>query len=187
MDGLLFGRMRRGRAAVAVAVVGVLAGVLVGCRDNEARPERAPLHVGDGDFTTSLAYEGDTVLTFADVDLCINSDETAELLSLTAIHATEGAKVSDFDVVTVPTGVFAEDARPLDQNSSWVSHERTVEAKCVDEGRPYLAIEVSKRVPRAEFPSFLLTYRAGGEEYEEPVELPVAVCSDLKSCDPPQP
>lgn len=156
------------------------------CTPGEERPpELGPLTVQDGDFTTAVAYQGKSVHSSADLGLCVEEGHAIELVSLTAVDATDGASVSDFDVVTVDSEASSDYPRRLGSINTWVSHERLVDEVC-GESIVSLAIELGKRTQIAVFPSFVLAYRAGGDEYEVPVEFPVTLCTDLDApyCEP---
>lgn len=179
-------RMRRGRVCTTVVVTLLGIGAPSACdTDEEPTPEPGPLTVQDGDFTTGVAYPANEVYSFAEVRLCADGGQMVDLLSLTPVGATEGASVSNFDVVTIEPEGFASNARPLDRIKSWSSQGRRVSEPCSARPSRYLAIEVRKRTEVASFASFVLTYRAGDDEYEVPVELPVNLCSDLdaRACD----
>ncbi len=168
--------------AALVLVVGMAA-----CSPDE-NPSRdtGPLTVQDGDFTTGVAYEGGEVHSSADVRLCVEDGLAVDLVSLTAVDPTDGASVSDFDAVTIDTGSFSDNARPLGRIRSWSSQERRVTEPCGDSGAPSLAIELRKSTAVASFPSFVLAYRVGEDEYELPVEFAITLCTDLdaRMCKP---
>lgn len=177
--------LTRTRAAAAT-LAGVLASTVVSCGGDDPGSAEAPLRLDDGKGTVAMAVEGDRVYTFADIHVCLESGGPAELLSLSAVGATSGGRVSDFDVVDVHPKAYSGYPRPLDLIERWDSRQRVVDNTCADGSRPSLAIEVTKsrEVARAQFPSFLLTYRADGKEIETPVQISLALCNDFDRCDP---
>jgi len=179
--------VRFGRNAFALAALPLVVVAMASCSaDADGPGGPGPLTVQDGDFTTSVAYQGGEVHSSADVRLCVEDGPAVDLVSLTAVDATDGASVSDFDAVTIKPGGFADNARPLDRIKSWSSHQKRVDEPCGDSDAPLLAIELRKSTPVASFPSFVLAYRVGEKEYEVPVEFPMTLCSDLEapSCEP---
>jgi hypothetical protein len=181
--------VRLGRNAIALPALLLVVVAMASCSADEDAPrDTGPLTVQDGDFTTAVAYQGGEVHSSADVRLCVEDGPAVDLVSLTAVDATEGASVTDFDTVTIEPGGFADNARPLDRIKSWSSHQQRVGEPCSDSDAPLLAIELrkSKSTPVASFPSFVLAYRVGDEEYEVPVEFPMTLCTDLEapSCEP---
>lgn len=164
-----------------------MSAVTVSACGNDMETTSGPLRIGDGDFTTSVAYEGESVYSFADVNMCLERAGVAELIALTALESEGGAKVSDFDVVTVEPTAYASYPRQLSDVTGWESEGRRIDEECADGAGPALAIEISKASPQAAIVEFELTYRFDETDYVTQVEFPVAVCDRLENCDPPSP
>lgn len=101
--------VRLGRNADALAALLLVVVAMASCSSDEAASrDTGPLTVQDGDFTTGVAYQGGEVHSSADVRLCIEDGPAVDLVSLTAVDATDGASVTGFDVVTIEPGGFAK-------------------------------------------------------------------------------